>query len=306
MQPTQQNGSRRRYGHTSAEERWANGLGWFSIGLGAAEVIAPRAMGRLIGVNGGKSPRVLRAYGLREIAAGIGILSQPKPVGWLWSRVAGDIVDLASLGSAARSKGANRARIAAASTAVLGVTALDVLCTRELSRTASSDNGGRTRITRSIIIDRSPREVWDYWHNLEDLRTALDGIASIQVLGDGRSHWKLQGPMGKSVEWNAETVIDEPGSHVAWRSLEGSDIDVSGSVWFEKAPGDRGTLVRVQIEYGSSVAALAGKAGKLVGAGEGDPVERVLRRVKQILETGEIVRSDASVYRRPHAAQPSR
>src|SRR5690349_17261487 len=81
------------------EQRLANGLGWFSIGLGLAELAAPRQVARLIGARDEDNTRtVLRAYGVRELAAGFGILSQTSPTGWLWGRVAGDMLDLASLG----------------------------------------------------------------------------------------------------------------------------------------------------------------------------------------------------------------
>ena len=117
------------------DERLANGLGWFSIGLGLAELISPGSLARLIGVpekNGTRA--VLRVYGVREIGAGIGILAQPRPARWLWGRVAGDVVDLASLGSALKSEDSNRARVAAATAAVLGVTALDILAAVGVSR----------------------------------------------------------------------------------------------------------------------------------------------------------------------------
>src|SRR5436305_11233554 len=86
---------------TQTEERIANGLGWFSIGLGLAEVLAPRELAQFIGIrDSAKTRTVLRTYGVREIGAGLGILSQRRPAGWLWSRVAGDILDLSSLAAA--------------------------------------------------------------------------------------------------------------------------------------------------------------------------------------------------------------
>src|SRR5947209_15728050 len=72
----------------------ARGLGWFSIGLGLAEALAPRAMGDLTGV---RNAGLVQAYGLREIATGIGILSSARPAGWMWGRVAGDALDIATL-----------------------------------------------------------------------------------------------------------------------------------------------------------------------------------------------------------------
>jgi hypothetical protein len=113
----------------------ARALGWFSIGLGLAEVLAPRALADLTGV---RRPGLLQAYGLREIGCGIGILSSARPAGWLWGRVAGDALDLGTLGAAlAEADGEHRGRAPAATAAVAGVTALDVLCGLQLSTAAA-------------------------------------------------------------------------------------------------------------------------------------------------------------------------
>jgi len=123
-------------------------LGWFSIGLGIAEVVAPQAVARLIGVDEDEHTTLLRAYGLRELAAGVGILTRPKPTYWMWNRVLGDTVDLASLGRAMRSPDTNKTKLTAATIAVLGVTALDILCsvnlTSESSPAAGHDEGSGT------------------------------------------------------------------------------------------------------------------------------------------------------------------
>ena len=91
--------------HTNADARLshdhlATGLGWFSLALGTAELAAPRAVARLIGIP--DDPRllsVLRAFGAREIASGAGLLSQAGRAGWAWSRVGGDAIDLAKIGA---------------------------------------------------------------------------------------------------------------------------------------------------------------------------------------------------------------
>lgn len=117
-------------------------LGLFSLGLGLAEVAAPRSLARLTGVR--FSPALIRAYGLREIAAGIGILTARRPAAWLWGRVAGDALDLATLGAAyAEAGGRDRDRVTAATAAVAGVTALDVICARAHSRGSDSNPNGR-------------------------------------------------------------------------------------------------------------------------------------------------------------------
>ncbi len=108
-------------------------IGWLSIGLGLAELLAPAALGRLIGV-GEPAKVLLRALAMRELASGAGIFAQPGVAGWLWSRVGGDVMDLALLGLALRSPGTVKRRVSAALAAVAGILAVDVLCGRALDR----------------------------------------------------------------------------------------------------------------------------------------------------------------------------
>jgi uncharacterized membrane protein len=289
-------------------ERLANALGWFSIGLGLAELAAPRALAQLIGVKDeDKTRNVLRGYGMREIAAGIGILSRPQPAGWLWGRVAGDLLDLSSLGSAWGSSRSNRVRVGAATAAVIGVTALDVRCALQLQRGSTNGGSAKTgdvRVTKTIIVNRSPEEVYRFWRDLANLPTFMKHLESVQVTGDNRSHWKATGPGGKTVEWDAEIVEDQPNTRIAWRSLEGSDIDNSGSVQFERASGGRGTLVRVELRYTPPGGVVSATLAKLFGEEPGQQVDDDLRAFKQVLETGEVVKSDASIHRGMHVAQP--
>lgn len=126
----------------AATAKLAKGLGLFSIALGAAEVLAPAQIGELIGV-GPRYQKFIPALGLREIAHGVGILMQDKPTESVWSRVAGDAVDLAFLGAAFTEDGENnKNRLAVTTLAVLGVTALDVMCAQALSAEEWSDLDG--------------------------------------------------------------------------------------------------------------------------------------------------------------------
>jgi hypothetical protein len=101
----------------------AKGLGWFSVGLGALELVAPGTIERMLGIGSRKT--LLRSYGVRELAAGIGLLTQSKSAPWLWARVAGDAVDLTSLALAFRSPDRKVAGITTALASVAGITALD-------------------------------------------------------------------------------------------------------------------------------------------------------------------------------------
>ena len=119
-----------RYGSgRPINEVTARGLGWFSIGLGAAEVLAPRLLGRVLGMP--QSGGLLFLYGLREIATGIGLLRARNQTPWLWGRVAGDALDLATLAAHARSN--NKLRIGLGMAAVAGVTALDATMAKAMA-----------------------------------------------------------------------------------------------------------------------------------------------------------------------------
>src|SRR5687767_8189370 len=140
----------------ASAKKLARGLGWFSIGLGLAELLAPRAIASISGVPKGRTG-LIRLYGLREIASGITIFSQKNPAGGVWSRVAGDALDLASLGAAAASPGANKGRLVFATANVLAVTALDVICAKQLS---NGKHGIHAKA--SCIVNHDPEEVYSF------------------------------------------------------------------------------------------------------------------------------------------------
>ncbi|QEI09336.1 hypothetical protein FXN63_14980 [Pigmentiphaga aceris] len=108
-----------------ATTKIARGLGWFSIALGVAEIVMPRTVARLCGMQ--ENERLVQAYGLREIAVGIGILCARDPRPWLWARVAGDALDAGTLVTQVDSRdkqAVQRGDVALAS--VAAITALDV------------------------------------------------------------------------------------------------------------------------------------------------------------------------------------
>ncbi|HEX7242439.1 MAG TPA: hypothetical protein VF263_19275 [Longimicrobiaceae bacterium] len=112
-------------------ETLAGGLGWFSIALGLAEVVAPEKIAGELGLEDRKE--LFRLYGFREIATGVGILANRQPAGWVWGRVAGDVLDLATLASGLGRDNPRRDNVLKAISAVVGVTVVDVVCARQLS-----------------------------------------------------------------------------------------------------------------------------------------------------------------------------
>jgi uncharacterized membrane protein len=293
------------------EEQLARGLGWFSIGLGLAELLAPRGVAKVAGLRGDNTG-LIRLFGLREIASGIAIFSQGKrPAGALWSRVVGDALDLACLGAAFASPDSNKGRLAFATANVLAVSALDVLCAGQLSANdgnSKSAERGNIPVNKSIVVNASPEEVYQLWHNFENLPRFMRHLESVSVTGEGRSHWVAKAPAGTTVEWDAEVTQDEPNKLIAWRSLEGSEVDNSGSVRFERAIGGRGTIVHVEINYSPPGGAIGALVAKLFGEDPDGQLQTDLRRFKQVIETGEVVVSDGTLlgegYSEQRPAQP--
>ncbi|HYY56917.1 MAG TPA: SRPBCC family protein [Pyrinomonadaceae bacterium] len=276
-------------------EKLARGLGWFSIGLGLAELLAPRGIAKISGVRGNTG--FIRLMGLREICHGIGIFSQGRrPAAAVWARVAGDALDLAALGAAFASPESNKGRVAFATANVLAVTALDVLCAQQLSSNNGAATGGTNQVKKSLIINRSPEELYQFWRDLENLPTFMHHLESVRETGEGRSHWVAKAPAGTTVEWDAEIIEDRPNELIAWRSLEGADVENSGSVSFERAPGNRGTIVRVEMSYNPPGGAIGALVAKLFGEEPGQQAQESLRCLKQVMETGEVVLSDGTIW----------
>jgi uncharacterized membrane protein len=279
-------------------QRLARALGWFSIGLGVTEITAPGTVARFAGINGNRG--LVRALGVREIAHGIGILSRRKPVGWLWSRVFGDVIDLAVLGKAATSPDANKRRVAAAAAAVTGVTVLDFRAGQQLTRVADAiQEDDSVHVKKSIIIGRPAEEIYRFWRDFKNLSRVMDHLESVEIIDNKRSRWVAKGPGGKRVQWEADITEDRPNELIAWRSIEGSTVETSGSVRFEPAPAGRGTLVRVALNYRPPAGLLGATIAKLMGEEPGLQLEEDLRRLKQIMETGEIITTEGQPSGRP-------
>jgi len=301
--------SPQRSRRTLPGERLAPALGWFSVGLGVAQLVAPGWLSNLIGVQDSDDTRTLqRVVGVRELMAGVGIFTAERPERWLWARVAGDVMDLVLLGAAFNARHADRSRVAMATASVVGVTALDLYTALQLNQQGS--DGRRTSrrpemlTTKSVVVNREPDEVYAFWHDFTNFPRFMIHLDAVRDLGGGRSHWQAKGPGGKAIEWDAELTHDRPNELIGWRSLPGADIDNEGSVRFERAPGGRGTLVRVNLRYDPPAGALGKAVATLMNTEPGQQVSDDLRRFKQVLETGEVMRSDASIHLTPHPARP--
>lgn len=294
--------------------RLARGLGCFSLALGTAQLVAPGRVNRLAGFRDGDRTRALqRLVGGRELLAGAGLLSPMRPAGWLWARVAGDAADVALAGAAVRTGHARRGRGAAVVAALAGVAAVDLLAARRHGRaTRPTKERGPVRVRTAITVNKPVEEVYRFWRRLENLPRFTAHLESVSVSDDGRSHWVARGPAGTSVEWDAEIVEDRRDEVIAWRSSEGAVVPNRGSVRFTSAPAGQGTEVLVDLEYEAPGRRAAAVVAKLFGEEPAQQARDDLRRLKQVLETGEVVRSEGSpegtrVQRqwRQHEGQPA-
>jgi uncharacterized membrane protein len=144
-------------------------------------------------------------------------------------------------------------------------------------------------VVESILINKPANELYDYWRNLENLPRIMSHLEAVHVLDGQRSHWVATAPriVGGRVEWDAEIIRDEPGVRIAWRSLPGSDVDQRGMVSFLPAAGDRGVVVRADVEYRPPAGQIGHWVAKLMGDDPAQQIHDDLRNLKRTLETGE-------------------
>jgi len=182
---------------------------------------------------------------------------------------------------------------------VAGVTVLDAIAAIDASRTQAAV---REPVIKTITVNRPPSEAYAMWRDFEQFPRFMEHLEAVHDLGDGVSRWVAKLPAGGTVEWKVTIVGDRPSERIAWRTLDDSQVRHRGAVNFRPTL-DGGTEVRVEMQYdvpnSRSLGALFAKLAS------GPQLEGDLRRFKQVLETGEVVYSDASIHRRPHAAQPS-
>ena len=143
-------------------------------------------------------------------------------------------------------------------------------------------------VTRSVTINRPRQQVYQFWRRLENLPRFMRYLDSVREDAPDRSHWIAIGPRGIRVEWDAELINEVEDKVIAWRSLPGSDVTTAGSVNFDAVRGGRETQVTVNLQY----APPAGKTGAwlaaLFGREPSQTIREDLRRLKQVLEAGEI------------------
>ena len=152
---------------------------------------------------------------------------------------------------------------------------------------ASVAAGHGVKVEKSITVDCSPEELYRLWHDFENLPRFMSHLESVKMIDPQHSHWVARGPLGTRLEWDAETHTDRANELISWRSLEGANVDMAGSVHFTKEPQSRGTQVRVVFKYNAPGEKLGVALAGLLGETAEQELETDLRHFKEQVEAGE-------------------
>lgn len=147
---------------------------------------------------------------------------------------------------------------------------------------------GKIHVKKSVTINKSPAELYQFWRNFENLPRFMAHLESVTNGEGNRSHWVAKAPLGQTVEWNAEVTSDVENERIGWKSVEGADIPNSGVVEFNPT-STRGTEVRVVLTYEAPAGKLGSLIAKLFGEEPSQQVYGDLCRFKSIMETGTIL-----------------
>jgi uncharacterized membrane protein len=148
--------------------------------------------------------------------------------------------------------------------------------------------GAGIKVDMSIIINKSPEELYSFWREVENLPRIMNHLESVRSIGDNRSHWVAKAPAGTTVEWDAEFYNEKENELIAWRSLENADVPNAGSVHFTPVAGGRETEVKVSLKYDPPGGIVGSAVARLFGENPEQQISEDLHRFKQVMETGEI------------------
>lgn len=166
--------------------------------------------------------------------------------------------------------------------------AAGVTTAEEQGAQVSVPYGKGIRVEKSVTIDAPPEQLYTFWRNFENLPRFMHNLESVEVHDARRSHWVAKGPAGTKVDWDAEIINEIPNELIGWRSIEGSKVDNAGSVHFDRAAGGRGTEVKVVLRYDPPAGLFGAAVSKILGEDPAMNVQEDLRRLKMLIETGEL------------------
>jgi uncharacterized membrane protein len=159
------------------------------------------------------------------------------------------------------------------------------------TRTALGGDRG-FRVRESIRLEKPLEDIYTFWRSFENLPRFMGHLVRVVDLGHNRSRWVAKAPGGTTVEWDAEIINEVPNKVIGWRSLAGSDVVTAGSVNFDRVRGGRSTQVTVTLQYAPPAGTVGKIAAQLFGDEPSQAIREDLRRLKWILEAGEIPRAN--------------
>lgn len=162
----------------------------------------------------------------------------------------------------------------------------------------------QVHIETSMTINKAPDELFAFWRDFNNLPFFMRNLESVVELDHKRSHWVAKGIGPARVEWDAEIYNEIANELIAWRSLEEADVVNAGSVRFQKGPTGRGTYVRVIVNYNPPAGKLGASFAELLGAEPTQLIKEDLRRLKQMMEAGEIATIEGQTSDRNTAGRP--
>jgi uncharacterized membrane protein len=157
----------------------------------------------------------------------------------------------------------------------------------------------------SIAIEKSPEELYDFWRDFKNLPLFMRNLESVTELSQTQSHWVAKGPGGSRVEWDAEIYTEKENELISWRSLADADFVNAGSVRFQAGPEGHGTFVRVSMNYNPPAGKVGATLVQLFGAEPAQLIKEDLRRLKQIMEAGEVATIAGQTSGRAADTEPS-
>jgi uncharacterized membrane protein len=142
------------------------------------------------------------------------------------------------------------------------------------------------KVEHTIAVNVPAEQLYSFWRDVENLPRVMRHIKRIDALDRRRSHWVAAGPLGMSVEWNAEVFNERENELIAWRSLPGGDIETAGSVHFQPQGEGRGTAVNVSMKYNPPGGKFGDAVASLLGSGLARQIKDDLYRFKSAMEAG--------------------
>jgi uncharacterized membrane protein len=147
----------------------------------------------------------------------------------------------------------------------------------------------------SVVVNASPEDLYRFWQDVENFPRFMKHIESVAQNGN-RSHWAALGPMGSRIEWDAEITSQTDGKAISWRSLPESDIESEGTVTFHALPNGRGTMISAEVRYRPGGKHAGVQFAKLLGKDPSFLMKQDLRRLKALVETGEIPTTEGQTH----------